>query len=227
MSIERRNSSGVLLKTIKVPLSYSTKDKIIQRFKQNTDLNNTFRTTLPRMAFVMTSLSYDGTRKQNSLNTTKIDSTGLVSNMMYSPAPYNLDFELNIWTSHFEDSLQIVEQILPFFQPEYTIAIDEIPSLGIVRDIPIVLNDVSYSDDAEGNFEDVRTIEWTLTFTLKGYMFGPIKTSKIIKQTDTDVFTVDFNSSGEDYRSTVSPLGAMETDPHTIVDTQISIPPAA
>lgn len=189
ISIVRKNSiSGEPDKIIMVPLSFVQKDKALERLIQNPDLKATWNNIFPRMTFEVGSLSYAGYRKENTVNYVTKTPSGLAAKMQYTPAPYDINMILTVFAGYFEDGLQIIEQILPFFQPEYTVAAKEVPELGLERDIHIVLNSVTLNDNVEGAFEDGRIIEWTLDFTLKGYFFGPVTDRKIITNIDAKTF---------------------------------------
>ena len=174
--------TGTTIQRLQIPLAYSNKEKWIQRLDGDPNLENNTYTTLPRMAFEITSYSYDASRKVNKMQKIK-HSTGLDNyTSTQSPVPYNIDISLYILTKTQEDGLQIIEQILPTFQPEYTLSINAIPDMEIVQDIPIILNSVSVQDDYDGDFTTRRFVTHTLTFTLKVNLFGNIDTRGIITQ---------------------------------------------
>lgn len=176
---------------IRVPLSYGPKEKYITRLAGDPDLTNSVNAKVPRMSFSLTSVSYDSSRKVNTAmkNYAFDDSTGLVSSQ-YAPIPYNFDFELSIYVRNTEDGTQLLEQILPFFTPDYTLTVDFIPSLARKYDMPIILNSVDTEIDYEGDMSTTRLIIWNLTFTAKGYIFPPVKTGtdKLIKSANTNIF---------------------------------------
>tara|TARA_R110000868_G_scaffold173058_2_gene409068 strand:- start:516 stop:1289 length:774 start_codon:yes stop_codon:yes gene_type:complete len=133
-------------------------------------------------------MAYDATRKQNSLlRHAKADSASK-SNSMYMGVPYDLTFELNIYAKNIDDGTHIVEQILPYFNPDYTVTINAIPELGFLKDVPVILNSVTNNVQYEGNFDSVRYINWTLTFTVKANYYGPISKPKIIRKSITNIF---------------------------------------
>lgn len=176
ISIVRANKkAGGKDKTIRVPLSFVNKDKALERLQKDPTLRETWNNIFPRMTFEAGSPTYAGYRKENTLNAVKRNVLAGKADMEYAPAPYDIEFTLSVFATKFEDGLQVVEQILPFFQPEYTINAKEIPELGLERDIHIILNGVTLQDNVEGGFDEERLIEWTLTFTLKGFFYGPIK----------------------------------------------------
>ena len=171
--ITRQNPTGETIQTLKVPLSYGPKEKFLARLEGN------------RISFEMTSFSYDPERKLNTLNRTVKDNKS-----QYQSVPYNITFQMSILVKNAEDGTKIVEQILPYFTPEWTASVHLIPDMEVDPwDIPIILNDISTEDTYEGNFETRRAIIWTLNFTLKGYLFGPTKTigGGVIKYVDVNI----------------------------------------
>jgi hypothetical protein len=136
---------------------------------------------------------------------------------VYTPVPYILNFQLTIYAKTQDDALQIVEQILPYFNPEYTVTINEVPELGIKRDLPVVLQSVSYSDDYEGDFATRRVLQYVLDFSMKTYFYGPIdQKTAIIKDVKTNIKDVNTQSTLADVRVIVNPLGASSTDTYTV-----------
>ena len=167
------------------------------RDRANLSDRNRSAISLPRMAFELTGFEYDVQRQQNKLIRSiksQYESDGK-KGFQYAPAPYNLNFTLSILTKNMNDALQIVEQILPYFQPEYTVTMKMVDSMSDNRDVPIVLNSVSFQDDYEGSFEDRRIIEYTLDFTMKTYFFGPVYTGNIIKAVQERTFIGDGNDA--------------------------------
>lgn len=169
--ITRENNSGETIQTLKVPLSYGPKEKYLARLEGNPTLDNQIAMTVPRISFEMTGFQYDPDRKLNTLNR-KVKN----NRYQYQPVPYNIQFQMSIIVKNAEDGTKIVEQILPYFTPEWTASVHLIPAIeDDPWDIPIIINDISCEDTYEGNFENRRAIIWTLNFTLKGYIFGPNK----------------------------------------------------
>lgn len=187
--INRRNTSGEVVQTLKVPLNYGPKDKFLARLNSDSTLNQGTAITLPRMAFEITTMNYASDRKPNTINRlTKVHSTDNNKiNYQYAPVPYDFTFSLYIMVKNVEDGTQIVEQILPYFTPEWTATVNLVPDINGKYDIPIILNDVSMEDTYEGNFEARRAVIYTLTYTMKGWLFGPTKSSEIIKEINVDV----------------------------------------
>lgn len=176
--------------TIKVPVMYGPKEKVLARLTADPDLNRKAAIVLPIISFEMTDIQYDGSRKLNTIGKRyKKDGTD-PSKMyyQYNPVPYNISFSLSILVKNTDDGTRIIEQILPFFTPEWTATVSLIPDMDITMDIPIILGDVRLNDTYEGDFETRRTLEWNLTFTLKGYIFGPVHRSGVIKFANTSIY---------------------------------------
>jgi hypothetical protein len=176
-----------------VPLSYAPFQKVLSRLTQDPDLLNSTKSaiSLPRMSFEITNMQYDSTRKlASSLKMRKElkDETNSARNFVYAATPYNIDFSLYIMTKYSEDAVKILEQILPFFTPDWTVSAFLIPDLDSF-DLPIILNSVTTEDLYEGDYAERQTILYTLNFTLKGYFFGPEKTKKVIKFVDAGFAT--------------------------------------
>jgi hypothetical protein len=190
--IQNTSSTGAITKRIRVPLAYAPKEKFLVRLEQQADLPNDreVAVTLPRLGFEITGLSYDSSRKLNKMNKTirvKSSEEGKKQNFNYTPVPYNINFSLYSFTATAENGLQIVEQILPFFQPEYTVTMNVVPELQIKRDIPIILNSVSYEDTYSGDFTTRRAVVYTLSFTAKTYLYGPMSNQGVIKTVQSDL----------------------------------------
>ena len=169
INIVRKNNSGTIIQKMKVPLAYGPKQKFLTRLDNDPSLKNKVAVTLPRIGFEIANLAYDPVRKLNRVQKFKkvksSDKNKL--DVQYMPVPYNLDFTLYVMAKNSDDALQIVEQILPYFQPDYTITLNDMSDMGIKRDVPIILSSVSYEDNYQGNFEERRAIIYTLTFTAK------------------------------------------------------------
>ena len=191
--INRVNNSGVTIDTLKVPISYGPKEKTLARVNQDPNLNKPFQTVLPRMAFEMTGLSYDNQRKLPTIrrHTAKeVTVAGKKDSLkyIYNPVPYNISFSLYIMVRNAEDGTRIVEQILPYFAPEWTATVNLIDEMDIALDIPTIINNVGITDTYEGSVQESRTIIWTLNFTMKTYLFCPIKRQSIIKIANVNFF---------------------------------------
>ena len=181
--------------------------KFLAKIEQQSQLNKGIAITLPRMSFEMTSIQYDSTRKAGVTQTFKA-SDGTNLKKVFMPVPYNIGFELNIFCKLNDDALQIIEQILPYFQPSFNLTVDLISSIGEKKDIPIVLDNISFQDDYEGDFTTRRALIYTLNFTAKTYLFGPIaeSTDGLIRKVQVDVHAgTDKNLSKREMRYTVTP----------------------
>tara|TARA_B100001769_G_C21971399_1_gene522524 strand:- start:92 stop:889 length:798 start_codon:yes stop_codon:yes gene_type:complete len=188
ISIRHKDSGGSTFSEMKVPLAYGPSQKFLARLEQQADLNKPVAITLPRMSFEMNSIQYDSARKLGVTQTFKA-SDGTNLKKVFMPVPYNIGFELNILAKLNDDALQIVEQILPFFQPSFNLTVDLVNAIGEKRDIPIILDSMNFQDDYEGDFSTRRALIYTLGFTAKTYLFGPVPSSSsgLIKKVQVDV----------------------------------------
>ena len=208
VNIVRKDNNDNIVQKMKVPLAYGPKQKFLVRLDQDANLDSKVAITLPRLGFEIQNLTYDATRKLNrvqkfkkvkSSNSSQLDS-------QFMPVPYNLDFELYAMAKQSDDALQIVEQILPYFQPDYTVTINDMADMGIKRDVPIVLNSISYEDSYRGDFAERRAIIYTLTFTAKFYLYGPVTSDKVIKTVQVDQYAdLPERSPTREQRYSVSP----------------------
>ena len=189
ISIKHKDNDGKVINDQKVALAYGPAQKFLARIEQQANLNKAVQITLPRMSFEMTSLEYDSSRKAGITQTFK-SVTNSQMKKVYMPVPYNIGFQLNIFCKLNDDALQIIEQILPYFQPAFNITINLVDSIGEKRDIPIVLNGISMQDDYEGDFSSRRALIYTLNFTAKTYLFGGIADSPegLIKKVTVDTY---------------------------------------
>ncbi len=189
-------------------MAYGPSQKFLAKIQQQENLTKPIAITLPRMSFEMTSIQYDSTRKANVTQTFKTCGNGDTIKKVYMPVPYNIGFQLNILTKLNDDALQIVEQILPNFQPSFNLTVDLVDSIGEKRDIPIVLDSVSFTDDYEGDFSTRRALIYTLNFTAKTYLFGPISdtTDGLIRKVQVDTYTsTDTATAKREMRYTLTP----------------------
>ncbi len=191
ITVQTTSSTGAVTKRMRVPLAYAPKEKFLARLEQQPSLDNReFAITLPRLGFEISGLGYDPTRKLNKVQKfrqVKTGEDGKVLNYQYTPVPYNISYNLFCFTATAENGLQIVEQIVPFFQPDYTVTINMIPDLNIKRDVPIILNNVNYEDSYDGAFTNRRAVIYTLNFTAKTYLFGPMSNQKVVKKVQADL----------------------------------------
>lgn len=186
--VRKNDQTGKETSRFLVPIIYAPKEKMVTRILSDPDLLKSVGTILPRMSFEITGISYDSTRKQNSLLRAAKSNTSTHVSSSYMGVPYDITFALNIYARNIDDGTQIVEQILPFFNPDFTVTTNMIPDLGALKDIPVILNSVANDIEYEGNFDSVRYVNWTLTFTMKMYYYGPISYPKIIKTVYTNIY---------------------------------------
>lgn len=218
IKIVRVSPNAMKTQTVNVALSYASSDKAFERRAVDPTLKYNMQGIFPRMAFNLVGINYDPTRKL-----TAHQNISLNDKFTFSPTPYDLEFELYIATANIEDGLQIVEQILPFFNPEFTLTTNAIPELELKKDVPIILNSVNYVDPGiDSQFTDFRIIEWTLSFTVKVELYGPIRTRNEIKHATMKLFTdLPFEETKrlENIRAEVDPITANKDEPHMIITT--------
>jgi len=197
LEVQRTDSSGDVTEVIKIPLSYGPKDKMLTRISADPNLNPKVALTVPRMGFELTSMTYDSARKLNTMNRNVAKgTTGLKK--QFSPVPYNWEFSLYVFVKNAEDGTQILEQILPFFTPEFTVSMTLISGMSVKHDIPLVLNSVTSEDTYEGDFATRRSIIWTLSFTMKGYLYPNIvDNAKVITDVTVDTHLMSGAVSAE------------------------------
>ena len=206
--IHRKDSSGNVVQSLKVPLAYSPKEKFITRLEQQADLDSReVAITLPRMGFEIAGIAYDATRKLQKLGKVRAvkSSSPSIMDYQYNPVPYNISFNLYSFTATAEGGLQIIEQILPYFQPDYTVTINTIPSMNIKRDVPVILNSVNYEDSYDGAYTQRRAVTYTLGFTAKTYLYGPVYSQRVIKETQADMYTDTTGTEKREERIIVVP----------------------
>ena len=186
IEVRRTDSSDAVTEVVKIPLSYGPKDKMLVRISQDPSLNPKVALTVPRMGFELTSMTYDGARKLNTMGrNVKKGTTGLKK--QYNPVPYNWDFSLYVFVKNAEDGTQILEQILPFFTPDFTVTMTLVSGMTVKMDIPLVLNSVTSEDSYEGDFATRRSIIWTLSFLMKGFLYPSVTdNAKIITSSVVD-----------------------------------------
>ena len=203
MQIKHKDSDDNTTSVIKVPLAYGPTQKFLARLEQSPDLNKSVQITLPRMSFEFIGMQYDPSRKVTTTQTflSPDSTTKSTEKKTYMPVPYNMQFELSIMCKLNDDALQIVEQIVPYFQPQYALTVDLVESIGEKRDIPVVLENITMVDDYEGDYSTRRVLLYTLRFSAKTYLFGPVSstTNDIIKKVAIGYIAAD--SSGTDSRT--------------------------
>jgi hypothetical protein len=190
INITREDANGTVTDSITVPIGYSPRDKMIARINADPNLTKEDAITLPCMSFEYHGYSYDGDRKLNTLNKAAFHDSANTSAFfkLYTPVPVDLSFSLNIYVKNAEDGTKIVEQIIPWFTPDWTANINLIPDVNFSLKIPILLKDSTVEDKYDGSFVNRRAIVWTLPFVLKGYLFKPMKEAPVIKFAETRYF---------------------------------------
>ena len=226
INIRHRDASGTSFSNLKVPLAYGPIQKFLARIQQQPDLNREIALTLPRLSFEMTGLQYDPSRKTGVTQTFLATQNGNAKKV-YMPVPHNVTFELNIISKLNDDSLQIIEQILPYFQPSLNITINLISAIGEKKDVPVVMESITQNDQYEGGFDSRRLIIHTLRFTAKTYLFGPVaeSTDGLIKKVDVDYYTntnIKTAKRVQRYTATPKALQDYNDDNATVVDGAIS-----
>ena len=226
INIRHKDASGTNFSVLKVPLAYGPMQKFLARNQQQPDLDRETAITLPRLSFEMQGLQYDPTRK-TGIAQTFLTKNGTNAKKVYMPVPYNIAFELSIMSKLSDDALQILEQIVPYFQPSFNITVNLISSIGEKKDIPIVLESINYSDQYEGGFESRRTIIYTLAFTAKTYLFGPVADNPegLIKKVDVDYYgSTNIKTAKRVQRYSATPLAKQnyDDDTTTVLDGGIS-----
>ena len=205
--IDRRQGdsvTGPVTHRLQVPIAYAPKEKWIVRLEQDPNLENNTYTTLPRLSFEITGYNYDASRKVGKMNKVVCNDGGS-SSSVFAPVPYNVDISLYVLTKTQEDAMQIIEQILPTFAPEYTVAINAVPQMNIIQDIPITLDSISVADEYDGDFETRRFVTHTLTFTLKLNLFGNIRDNKPIYDASVNIGTNESTGTTSQYNVTGDP----------------------
>lgn len=186
--VRTNKDTGAEIERMKVPITYAPKEKYVSRLRADPDLQRQIQVRLPRLSFELTGFSYDPSRKQNSLLKVANSNSSTSGKSTYMSVPYDLTFELNLYARNIDDGTQIIEQILPYFVPDYTVTINPVSSLGVLKDIPIILESVQNNIEHEGNFDAVRFVTWSLKFTMKVDYFGPVSNPKIIRKVIANIF---------------------------------------
>ena len=196
INITRTDANGNITDLMRVPITYGPKEKMLSRVNQDPNIDRQTAIILPVMSFEMDGFTYDGTRKLQTTNRIAVlnPDDKAQNKYQYNPVPYNIGFKLSILVKNAEDGSKIVEQILPFFTPDWTVTAHLIPEMNVTMDVPIILTRVDLEDSYDGQFKDRRALTWTLYFTMKAYFYGPVKTTKIIKFANTEFFapTVEY-----------------------------------
>ena len=223
--VRHEDQAGNPISDIKVPVAYGPRQKFLARITQQAELNKATQITLPRMSFEITSIQYDSSRKAGITQTFKAPNKDNEDKLtkVFMPVPYNIGFDLNILVKLQDDGLQILEQILPFFQPAFTLSIDLVKSIGEKRDVPMVLNSISQQDDYEGDFSTRRALIYTLSFTAKSFMFGHISNTPegLIRKVQLDYYS-DSNTrtAKRVQRYTVAAKAKKDYNEDNVIDTK-------
>ncbi len=188
ITIERKNA-GTRVQTLAVPIAYGPKQKFLVRLEADPNLDREIAISLPRLGFELAGITYDPSRKLNSTQKNSyVFSDKTLLRTQYTPVPYNMDFILSIMVKNADDGTQILEQILPYFKPEWNISVNLIPEMKIAMDVPTILNSVSLQDTYDGDFQTRRALIWDLNFTMKGYLYGPVSSQGIITRTSSNFY---------------------------------------
>lgn len=226
LHVQRFNKDGTVKETIRVPLAYGPAERYLRKYDRDIedDANPRNQILLPRMSYEFNSVVYDSSRKGSALNKfCAPNSEGEETTTTFAKAPYNLEFQLYVMTKYIEDGNQIIEQILPFFQPSYTVTIKDSKEFDATSDVIFTLDSAVPEDNYETDFQDLRSIVWTLNFTARGYLYGPtvsesnlglIKRAEVVFSNDMDMTQDVSNIVAE-----VVPSTANQDDPHEIVCT--------
>lgn len=204
IKIKRENADKTTSQTVAVPIAYAPKEKWLVRIEQDSSLENHTYTVLPKLSFEITGFSYDASRKTNRNSyITCADPENATMTKTYAPVPYNIDINLYALTKTQEDGLQIIEQILPYFSPEMTMSINTVPETGIITDIPIILNSLDVNDEYDGDFQTRRFITYTMNFTLKAWMYGPVSSGGVINKIYVNTDYANLESVGDPATGTI------------------------
>lgn len=215
ITIKKTDDNGDTFSVVKVPLSYGPTQKFLARIEQDPKLNKSTAMYLPRMSFEFIGLTYDPARKVTTTQTIQIKdpTTGKNTKKVYTPVPYNMQFELGIMVKLNDDALQITEQILPYFQPAYSVTVELVDTIKEKRDVPIVLENITMQDDYEGDYTTRRVLMYTLRFTAKTYLFGPVSKAEPIKTVTLDYYAnTKGDKSKRDLQYTVAPRAIKDYD---------------
>jgi hypothetical protein len=193
--VVRTGTDGTVVKDITVPVTYATKSKLFYMLTRR-DLDRKYRTVLPRISFVINGMEYDPARKTNSLNEFHVDDDGTREDFQYNGVPYNFNIDMSMWAVYMDDLLQIIEQMATFFRPDYVMTVKEIEELGVERDIPVVLNGVTFDFDNEFEESD-RLLRAEANFTLKGFLYPPVSDGRLITYIDVRMRDIDTSKIAE------------------------------
>jgi hypothetical protein len=224
INIDRFDKSGNIIQSLNVPIAYGPREKFLARLREDPNLNQEVATILPRLSFEITNISYDQARTINKMH--NISSRGAGADVLAStstPIPYDINITLNGMFATNEDAVQVVEQVLPFFRPEWTHSlrlVDDLPDHYI--DVPTILNDMSITDSYDSDFETRRAIIYTFNFTVKGYLYGPVKNRGVIKRTIANLYEGD-NPATDEKRKSIDLEPGLKSDGTPTTDRTESI----
>lgn len=226
IDVQRFNTAGERVQTLRVPIAYGPKEKFLVRLAQDPNFDRDVAISLPRMSFEITSMNYNSTRKlPSTVKNVYVYTDQDKLKYQYTPVPFDINIALSVFVKNADDGVQILEGILPFFTPEWTNTINLIPDLKLKMDVPVVFNDISTEDTYEGDFSTRRALIHTLNFTVKGYLFGPVRTQGVIKRAiaTTNVETTDGSSSA--ISSILTAIPGLTANGTPTSDSTITLPP--
>lgn len=226
IDVQRFNTAGERVQTLRVPIAYGPKEKFLVRLAQDPNFDRDVAISLPRMSFEITSMNYNSTRKlPSTVKNVYVYTDQDKLKYQYTPVPFDINIALSVFVKNADDGVQILEGILPFFTPEWTNTINLIPDLKLKMDVPVVFNDISTEDTYEGDFSTRRALIHTLNFTVKGYLFGPVRTQGVIKRAiaTTNIETTDGSSSA--ISSILTAIPGLTANGTPTSDSTITLPP--
>ncbi len=221
--LTKRLQDGTIAKKVRVPISFGPKEKFLVRKEADPGLDRPYAMSLPQMSFEMSGMVYAGDRKlgTNQRFVVPDSQDGSRFKSLWQPVPYDMNFQLNIMTRSYDDGTQILEQIIPFFTPDWTNTITLVDSPEISMDVPLILSGVSPLDTYESDFQTRRTMIWTLDFVMKGWFFGPTTNKKIIKVSNTDLYST---MTAENPAANINVTPGMTADGEPTTDPTMTIP---
>lgn len=217
--VKKDPTTGDVIRQEKVPIAYGPKAKFLAKIQQDPTLQGKINITMPRLSFEMIDLSYDASRKTSLISKyLKESSNPDTAKVQYMPVPYNVNFELGILSKSQDDALQILEQILPYFQPAFTVTVNMIPEMDEKRDIPIVLNGINMEDSYEDDLMSKREIVYTLSFTAKTYLYGPVVNAEVIKKATVYETLGDLQQHKRSLKYEVTPQAEEDYNDDGVID---------
>lgn len=220
--IDRIDDNGNLVQTMRVPLAYSPRQKFIAKIQASPEsYEQSFQTILPRMSFEITNFEYDQSRKVSQTQQVRIPDSNSANNSkyQYSPTPWNLNLALYIYGKNQDDTLQIVEQIIPYFNPDYNLNLNSLQDLEIEDDLPISIRSISFDDSYEGSLNDSRMVIWNMNFEMKLNFYGPINSKGVIKRANVNTYTnASLTANLFNYVAEVSPFTANANSDYSIIE---------